>query len=149
MDTETVKNGRAHTAERIRRAVLTLRALPDREKAWLDACNKTSMPEPVRLAEEAYGYESAKARRFTPTHRDVDQYLETFEWLCWLRRQNDGKRDYRIVVARVHGTPYWKLADRHHRSEETIRRWRDGAIAKVFVEYQAAILADMAEKEAA
>ncbi len=147
LDCQTVVDGRAYTAERIRRAVLTLRALPDREKAWLNPNPPAAMPEPVRLAQEAYGYDSARARRFQPTNKDVDQYLEAMGWLAWLKRQNDGKRDLRVILAYVHGIPKWKLAQEFGRSDNTIQRWRNGAIERIFREFHRDILAgmDMAE----
>ena len=142
MDRETVKAGRAHTAERIRRAVLTLRALPDREKVWLNPNPPSARPETVRLAQEAYGYDSARARRFRPTPRDVDQYMEALGWLAWLKRQTDGPRDLKVIMAHIHGVPRWRMAQHFGRSDDTIKRWRAGAIERIFRRFHLDIVAD-------
>ncbi len=121
---------RRFCAELLRRSVLTLAALPDRDRRHLDAAWRSSLPEPVREA-SAYGYEAARAARFKPSPKDISRFLEVLAWLTWLEGQHDGRRDVKIIVARAFGCPWWKLAQRFGRSDETLRRWQAGAVAAI------------------
>lgn len=118
----------------VRRAILTLAAVPDREHGWLNTV-RSSMPEPVREAVESFGWQAAKAR-FQPTPTDLDRYLDVLGWLSWLGRQNDGKRNVQIITARAFGAPLWKLAQRFGKSDETIRRWEAAAFDDIAREFR-------------
>jgi len=126
----------AGCAQLVRRAILTIAALPDREARFHQYRN--SMPEPVRDAADSYGYDAPKTR-FRPTPRDVDRVLEVLSWLTWLETRNDGARDVKIIVARAFGAPWWKLAHRYGRSDDTMRRWEAGAIAAITMRFWRAI----------
>lgn len=132
----------------IERSVKTLRALPDRERGWLYH-QKSMMPEPLRQFSESYGTDAAQANlraRFTPKPRDVERYLEVLGWLTDLEKQNDGKRDVKILVARACGCSRRALADRFGRSVETIRRWESGAVS-VIAHRNAARLREWADRD--
>ncbi len=127
-------------AERlIKRAILTLAAMPDRERGWLSS-PRSSMPDPVREAVESFGWQEVRAR-FAPTPTDIDRYLDVLAWLSWLGRQNDGKRNVQIITARAFGAPLWKLAQRFGKSDETVRRWEVDAFDMVARQFEAAIVA--------
>lgn len=126
-------------AERlVKRAILTLASVPDRERGWL-ASPKSSLPEPVREAVESFGWQRARAR-FAPTPTDLDRYLDVLAWLSWLGRQNDGKRNVQIITARAFGSPLWKLAQRFGKSDETVRRWEADAFEDIATQFEAEIL---------
>jgi hypothetical protein len=125
-------------SELLRRSILTLAALPDREKAWLSS-PRSSMPDYVQEA-SAYASEAPRVRRFQPSPEDIGRYLDVLAWLSWLGRQNDGARDVKIITARTFGTPMWKLAERFGRSDETIRRWEIAAIDRVAHQFREEIL---------
>src|SRR5690606_19875930 len=101
-------DGVAYTAERLRRAVLTLAAISNRGRS-----SDSSWPRIVRDWRDAYGYHAPRARRFEPSPKDMDEYLIAYDWLAWLTRQPQGKRDYQIIVAKAFGTPTWKIAQRY------------------------------------
>ncbi|HWJ71883.1 MAG TPA: DUF6362 family protein [Kaistia sp.] len=134
VDTETVNERRQllrrAVAVLLKRAILTLAAQPDREHGWLNS-QRSSMPEPVREAVESFGWQAARAARFTPSPVDIDRYLDVLDWLSWLGRQNDGKRNVQIITARAFGAPLWKLGQRFGKSEETVRRWENDALDDV------------------
>lgn len=124
------KEGCAICAELLRRAILTLTRVPDPDRRFLGYQNQRW--EVVRRYIEAYGYETPKAHRFRPTPRDVEIYLDVLKWLNWLEKQTDGKTGVELITARAFGVPYWKLAQKYGKSEDTIRRWYDGAVSTVY-----------------
>lgn len=56
-------------------------------------------------------------------------------WLTWLGQQNDGERDVKILVSRAWEMPWWKLAERFCRSDDTLRRWEKNAIDRLTLRY--------------
>lgn len=124
------KDGCALAFNLLKRAVLTNDSLPDGHPAI------TSWPEILRDHREAYGYESAKVRRFQPTAKDMTNFLPAMAWLCWLKEQNNGPRDFKILTARFRGLSMWKIAQWHGRSERTIVRWSDGAVAAIYSKFK-------------
>ncbi|MEM8794075.1 MAG: DUF6362 family protein [Pseudomonadota bacterium] len=88
---------------------------------------------------EHFGPEAPRVNRFTPNPGDVEIYLDVLKWLTWL--QEEDKRGSDLIVARTFGVPYWKMAIRAGRSEETVRRWHDGAIAKIYDKFQIEVIA--------
>lgn len=126
----------AETAELLRRAVLTITHLPDREQTWLRQYTATA--DVVRELSEAYGYEEAKRPPFRPTARDVDRCLPVMGWLAALKNEphGTGKRDYRIIWLRAFNCPWYKIAGRYGKADRTVQRWHDAAIAHVCVKYR-------------
>jgi hypothetical protein len=127
----------------IRRALLTLQALPDRERAFLKG-PKSAWPTPIDDPPLGYGYEPASERRarFKPTPADVERCLPVCGWLTWLRSQGDaGERGARIIVLHGLGVPYWKIAPRldQRRSDETVRRWEAAALEAIALRFRAEI----------
>lgn len=123
----------AACATLIRRSILTLAAMPDRERNWLYHADASRMPAPVRSFFDAYSPDrSPRVRRFRPTPRDIDRMDRGLAMVCWLGAQRNGDRDVKLLWARAFDAPWWKLAQRFGRSESTIRRWYDGAIASIY-----------------
>ena len=129
------QEGVARCAELLRRAVLTHDVLPD-TTAGKVAARATSWPETVKESDEAYGYEPAKRPRFRPTPRDVSNLLPVMAWICWLEQGHNGERDAKIIMSRARRAPWWKLAQRFGRSERTVQRWYDGAVAAIYGHFQ-------------
>lgn len=125
----------AETSTRIKRAILTLSVLPDKEARFIYGSNKAAWPETVKEVHDAYGYEAIKKPRFRPTASDVDDMLPVFEWLTWLKQQPQGEREFRILWARAFETPWWRLAERYRKGERTIQRWHDGAVSTIHVQF--------------
>jgi hypothetical protein len=112
--------------------VLTHDALPAAtRKAYL-----TSDLKIIHDPMEAYGWSDQRPARFQPSARDVTNWLPVYGWLCWLKEQNNGKRDFRIIVQRCRNKSWWAIADRTGRSEKQTKRWFDGAIAAIYGKYQ-------------
>jgi hypothetical protein len=132
-------------AELVETAILTDRALPDRERRWLSG-PRCALPDPEpdqRLAYDSEGArdDAARAARHRPTRDDITRYPVVMGWLTWLRRQNDGGRDLQILMMRAAGAPMWRIAQQFGRSDDTIRRWETGAIATIVNRYWREILA--------
>lgn len=85
----------------------------------------------LAAADAAREAQTRRAARFRPTPEQIGRAPEVLAWLAWLKRQNDGARDVKIIVGRAHGVPVWKLAQRMGRSDRTIQRWQDGAVAAI------------------
>lgn len=124
------------TRELLRRAILTLAAVPaDRgPKQFGNPLGHMI----VRLVVESYGYTPPAAVRFEATPRDVSIYLDVLKWLTWYEREVD-RRMARLFVAWAFDTPFWMLAREHKRSEDTIRRWRDGVAVSIAHKFSAEI----------
>jgi hypothetical protein len=112
----------------VERAVLTLLALPNKEKRALSKCGG-AWPEVVRSVEEAYGYTPPRVRRFHPTAKDMTNLLTVWAWLAWLKRKSDS--DYRLVVAVALSTQWHVLVVKYGVNERTVRRWHDAAICQL------------------
>ena len=129
----------AETAERIRRAILTLSVLPDRESRWLYVSDASNWPETVRSIHEAYGFEAARPPKFRPTAADVDDCLVVLGWLAAYERERSargiGPRDVRIIRARAFGYSWVNIATVMGCSERSAQRWFDGAIALIHTAY--------------
>ena len=125
------EDGAARCADLLRRAILTHDALPGREIAKV-----TSWPAIIREAHEAYGYDDSRPPRFNPTPRDVSNLLPVMAWICWLEQGHNGERDAKIIMSRARRAPWWKLAQRFGRSERTVQRWYDGAVAAIYGHFQ-------------
>ena len=119
------KEGVARCATLLRRAILTNDALPDRyrQRTW---------PDYIRAPGDAYGYSEVRPPKFRPSPRDVSNMLPVMDWLCWLGEKTNGGRDVKLVMARARGVPWWRLAQRHGRSERQVQRWFDGAVAAIY-----------------
>lgn len=121
----------------VRRAILTDAAQPDRDRQYLYASYRSTMPPSVREPSDSYDRAAARAklrrdaRRFRPTPADISIYLEVLGWLAWLERQPQGKREVDIIRARAFGLSWWRLQALYGRSDETLRRWEGGAYAAI------------------
>ena len=122
--------GIARCAELIRRAILTHDALPGEKLAQLVADSQM-----VRSFNESYGYDDVRPPKFAPTPRDVSNMLPVLEWLCQHRQENNGGRDFKVLLCRARDVPWWKLAMRFGRSERTVKRWFDGAVTAIYLKH--------------
>jgi hypothetical protein len=131
--TEREKHEIAETAERLRRAILTLHV--DRIKNDMPSSG-SGWPEIVREIEKMDHAQPLAAKLFEPSALDFDLMLPTLDWLTWLKnRPVNGDRWFRIVWARAYETPWWKLAARAGKSEKTMRRRHEEAIIKVWGQF--------------
>jgi hypothetical protein len=91
----------------------------------------------VQEMADAYGYTEERKPRFVPTPRDVSNMLTVWAWLVDLRRQpGTGKRDYKLLVSRARGASWVKLAARFGTYEKMVSRYRDRAVAWVYLKNQ-------------
>lgn len=123
--------------DKLRRAVLTLLAVPDPDKKFLRVVGPKWVV--VRDSAEAYGWTPERVQ-FSPTPRDVEVYLVVLGWLSWYERQHesDRKRDslVKILIAWATGAEYWQLARRFACSERTLRRRLDGLAAALLHQFE-------------
>lgn len=122
----------AQTAERVRRAILTLHD----ESVMGDFRNANPWPEIVREVSKMDYADAPRLRRFDPTPIDVDLMLPTLDWLTWLKnRPVYGNEWFRAVWGRAYDTPWWKLAGRMGMSERSVQRRYDDAIIKMWGQF--------------
>lgn len=124
--------------ELMRRAILTLRALPDVKgpKEFGNAFANLI----VHQVEESYGWSGAKAVSFEPEPRDVSIYLTVLGWISWFQREVDAKAKPRdrlvpIFFAWAYEIPMWRLAKQNSCSERTVERRRDGLAETVAIRF--------------
>ena len=116
--------------ELLRRAILTLAAVP--------ACRGPRGPQNplanrmVHDAIEAYGYQPPAVRRFSPTPKDVSNYLEALGLLSWYQREY-GETKVKVFVSWAFDLPMYLIANQIRRGEDTVKRWRD-AVALTIAE---------------
>lgn len=121
--------GAVRCALLLRRAICTNDALPDkyRQRSW---------PDYLQSSADAYGYTDVRPPKFKPTPKDVSNLLPVMAWLAWLREQNNGERDFKIIMGRARNIAWWRLAQRYGRSERQVQRWFDGAVAAIYGHFE-------------
>lgn len=132
----------ARVRELLRRAILTLAAVPDPDLRY--RLGPTSAwPDFVRQARDAYG--SAPPRvRFNPTPADHSRYLDVLAWLRWYEREY-GPETIRLFAAWVFGASMWQLQMRCTTNRRvpatpaTVRARMDGLVKVVAVKFGDAI----------
>lgn len=118
--------------EIIFRAILTFKALPDREARYLR--QGTAWAGIVGDANLAYGYGDTFARAFQPTPYEMDQAMEVSPWLAWLWKE-EGDIAVKRIIARAMGIPLWRLAERERCGEKTITNRIDRSVAAIIGEF--------------
>jgi hypothetical protein len=111
-------------AEMVRRAILTLRAIPDPDARF----KATSGWVVVHSTNEAYGYGEASVR-YVPTAAEISEMERVMEAMVKLR-QTDVRGYHRLWFFST-GTPIWHLAQREEVSTKTIRARLDASLATV------------------
>ena len=124
----------------VRRAVLTMKALPDREAAWRSG-PRCALPRPKPDYDPTYDEHAERSvtppPRFQPTREDVARCEEVLSWLAWLRRQPHFERAATIVAERALGRPFWRIAKRKYGvSDDTLRRWETAALTAIAARYR-------------
>lgn len=124
---------------RLREAILTLAALPDKERKWVYG-QLTSWPETLReaidvmavaldrVANGKSAYEDTKVSRPVPSPDAIDRMDETLPWLTLL-----SERERKLVMAKAFDVSWVKLAAKYGRTERTIQRWYETAIDVVWI----------------
>lgn len=130
--TEREKLEIAETADRVRRAILTL----NDQSVDGEMQAPTAWPQIIREASKMDYADAPRVRMFEPTRQDIDLMLPTLDWLTWLKnRPVDGELYFRIVWSRAYETPWWKLAGRLRKSERTVQRRHEEAIHKIWGQF--------------
>lgn len=96
------------TRELLRRAILTLAAIPDPDRRFRTG-PKTAWPA---FAQDwhAYAARDATVREYTPTPDDIGRYLTVLDWLTAYGRQSArNAENARLFVARTFGVPIIRL----------------------------------------
>ncbi|GAB4227862.1 MAG: hypothetical protein Kow0032_07460 [Methyloligellaceae bacterium] len=105
----------AEIEERLEAAARTLRRLPDHHVPGY----RSSWPEVVHDARQAYGYDPARMPRIAPSPQDISEMEEVFGWLLWLDPD-----DARIVWLRAEGVRWKPICHRVGMSRGGAwRRW--------------------------
>lgn len=90
----------------------------------------------AEAAREAQEIQARRASRFKPTALDIDRCLPVLEWMAWLGYRNDGQKEANIITAWAYGVPLWRLAQRFGCSDDTVRRWLNGAVAAIAMKFR-------------
>jgi hypothetical protein len=104
--------------EDVRRALLTLLVMPDREARWLRRTSSWSLPT-IDDAHDAYGSRLA-CSRFAPTAHDVSNAELIAPALARLR-QLHGEGALRLLTGWALGVPAWREAQRLNVTGRTVR----------------------------
>ena len=106
--TETVEI----TRELIRRAILTLAAIPDPDARFRGGLH-SAWPEFRQEISAAYGAVEASAKVFVPTAADIGRmYAVLRAYNEFRRRSPTDKQTARLFTAWVFGVPMWMLQQR-------------------------------------
>jgi Domain of unknown function (DUF6362) len=119
-------------ARRLAEAIRTLAALPDRERRWLQGM-ASSWPAPLRDFWGEFGHAvmhgapaPPRLRPPPPSPGAIDRMLPALTRLMAV-----DERPRKIIWMRAFGVSWWKIGDRFGRSERTVQRWHDDAIAAI------------------
>lgn len=124
--TETGTYEPPEVEERLLRAMMTLRAVPDRERRFFAV--KSGHPPHVQEAMDAYASVEAVAPRFRPTPFDVSDYLTALSWARCLDRMQ-----WRVVWLRSFGLSFGVIGHSIGQSDETARRRYREAITDAWI----------------
>lgn len=98
--------------ELLRRAILTLAAIPDPDLRYRTG-PRTAWPAYVQETRDAYASAPPRVRTFAPSQHDISIFIEVLNWLNWYRRQNRrAEENVRLFTAWVFGAPIWMLQQR-------------------------------------
>ncbi len=124
--------------EMVRRAVLTLGALPDPDILG----SKSAWPDYVRSSRDAYNASPLKTRQFEPSTVDVSIFLRVLTWFTWYRQEGTrNEENAKLFTAWVYGTPTWMLQERcatnrrHPASVRTVYGRRRHVSDRIIAEY--------------
>jgi Domain of unknown function (DUF6362) len=117
----------AFIKDKLRRAVLTLVAVPDPDKRFLRLIGQRW--NVVREAAEAYGW-TQETTHFRPNPRDVQVYLEVLSWLTWFEREHEAKV-VQLFIAWAMGASWLRLSRQFDKSERTLRYWIDDMVKDI------------------
>ena len=110
---------------RLEEMALVIRALPDREKGWMNSLN-SFWPAIRRSSAENYGWTEARVRPPIPSPAAIDRGYQAYEWLNWI------DEDVRpLVTARAFGFSYRRIGAMAGMSRCTSKRRIDTALSKV------------------
>lgn len=129
----------AQVKELLRRAVLTLAAVPDPDLRYRLGA-KNGWPAYIRETRDAYGSAPPRYRAFHPTSRDLTMFLDMLGMLGWYEREW-GSETVRLFRAWVFGASLWQLQERcstNRRvpaSPNTVHRRIDGMVRAIMEEF--------------
>lgn len=84
---------------------------------------RSSWPDVVQSAANAYGYGEAEVKPAPPSGAEIDRTDEVMGWLQAL-----GRRDQRILWSRANRVPWWAVQQRLGCSQATALRWQRAAL---------------------
>lgn len=121
--------------ELLRRAILTLAALPDPDIRFRLG-PRCAWPSIVQAARDAYGAAPPKLRTFQPTPTDQSRCLDVLAWLRWYELAC-GPETVRLFTAWAFGRPMWFLQERcttnrrQPATPQTVRARLDGLVRTI------------------
>jgi hypothetical protein len=90
----------------------------------------------VREAQESYGYNPPWLKE-TASPKDIESMTVVMEWMVWLRQRRNGDVDLKRIIAWAIGVPWYIMAARERRSDETIRNRINRSLADILKEFEA------------
>jgi hypothetical protein len=90
----------------------------------------------VREAKESYGYNPPWLKE-TASPKDIESMNVVMEWMVWLRQRQNGDVDLKRIIAWAIGVPWYIMAARERRSDETIRNRINRSLADILKEFEA------------
>lgn len=113
--------------EMVKRAIATLRAIPDPEASFLIPRRQISLPV-VHSVMEAYGYSTTETR-YVPSAHEISEMERTMEAMAKLRHEDEPS--FLRLWQWAEDKPIWQIADRENVSAKTIRNRLDQSLARL------------------
>lgn len=133
----TAEHSLAVVRELLRRAILTLGAIPDPDLRFRTG-PRTAWPGYIQETRDAYASAPPKVHTFTPTERDLTVFLDVLGWLAWYRQKSERQAETaRLFTAWMLGAPMWMLQQRcttnrrHPASKTEIHRRFDRLVSAI------------------
>lgn len=117
---------RMEVEDRVLRAMMTLRVLPDNERRFFIV--RSSSPDYVQEAVTAYTADNDEEPRFRPTPFDVSDCLNALAWLRHLDRPA-----WQMIWWRSFGVSFGLIGKRIGRSDEAARKRYENAMTDVWL----------------
>ena len=126
--------------ELLRRAILTLCAIPDPDARYRRN-PQTAWPGILQDPYHAYGAAPPRYRHFHPTAADLSRYLPVLDWLLWYEHvSSHGREAVSLFWARTHGSAWWPLEQRFRKCRTTLYNRVEAMIGAIATRYRDDIL---------
>lgn len=127
---EEIRSRYANLQQMVATAIKTDRAMPDPDRrfrmfksaAGIETYDPADYARPLQM-------------RWKPSPRDVTDWERVCGWFSWLRQQEGGQRDLRLIYGYHAVGSFSRIAAQFGRSDETVRRWYGAALMRLLNQF--------------